>query len=119
MKIRVFEPALCCNTGVCGTDVDENLVTFTADLEFLKGQNVDIERHNMANDPMAFATDPVAKAFLETVGSSGLPLTVVDGVTIKTGGYPSRDELVRIAGKTQAEKATTSDAACCGSSGCC
>jgi len=24
--IRVFEPALCCNTGVCGTDPDQALM---------------------------------------------------------------------------------------------
>lgn len=55
-RIRVWEPALCCNTGVCGPDVDEALVAFTADLAALRGQGVDIARHNLANDPMAFAT---------------------------------------------------------------
>ena len=53
--IRVFEPALCCNTGVCGPDVDQALVTFTADLDHVRGLGVDIERHNLANDPAAFA----------------------------------------------------------------
>ncbi|MEI6758670.1 MAG: arsenic metallochaperone ArsD family protein, partial [Chlorobium sp.] len=27
-KIQVFDPALCCTTGVCGVDVDQALVTF-------------------------------------------------------------------------------------------
>ena len=53
--IRVYEPALCCNTGVCGPDVDQALVDFTADLNHLKDQGADIERHNLANDPGAFA----------------------------------------------------------------
>ena len=58
--IRVYEPALCCNTGVCGPDVDQALVNFTADLNHLKGLGADIERHNLANDPGAFvASDPV------------------------------------------------------------
>ena len=30
-RIEVFDPAMCCSTGVCGTDVDQNLVTFAAD----------------------------------------------------------------------------------------
>ena len=59
--IRVFEPALCCNTGVCGPDVDQALVTFTADLDHLRGLGVDIERHNLANDPTAFATEPAVR----------------------------------------------------------
>lgn len=126
MTIRVFEPALCCNTGVCGTDVDENLVAFTADLQFLKDNSVDIERHNMANDPMAFVDNATAKAFIETAGSDGLPLTIVDGVTVKTGSYPTRDELLKFAkisvAKPEGAQLLTmagSDGACCGDSGCC
>ena len=30
--IEVFEPALCCNTGVCGPELDQELVDFTAAL---------------------------------------------------------------------------------------
>lgn len=96
--IRVWEPALCCNTGVCGPDVDEALVVFTADLAYLQGQGVDIARHNLANDPMAFAEDPVVAQFLQVAGSDGLPLTTVDGVTVMTGAYPDRDALLKFAG---------------------
>lgn len=96
--IRVFEPALCCNTGVCGPDVDQSLVDFTADLNHLKAQGVDIERHNLANDPSAFATDDTVRSFLQVAGSEGLPLTLVDGVTVATGTYPTRDQLVKFAG---------------------
>ncbi len=106
MEVRVFEPALCCNTGVCGPDAsletgadsDDSLVVFTADMAFVKSQNGDIERHNMANDPMAFVTSETAKAFLEVAGSDGLPLTTVDGVTVMTGKYPTREQLLKFAG---------------------
>lgn len=96
--IRVFEPALCCNTGVCGPDVDQALVDFTADLNHLQAQGIDIARHNLANDPTAFATDETVRSFLQVAGSEGLPLTLVDGVTVATGTYPSRDQLLRFAG---------------------
>ncbi|MEI2774661.1 MAG: arsenite efflux transporter metallochaperone ArsD [Tetrasphaera sp.] len=97
--IRVFEPALCCNTGVCGPDVDESLVRFTADLEHLRGLGVDITRHNLANDPGAFAAEPAVTGFLKVAGSAGLPLVLVDGVTVATGRYPDRAELLRLAGR--------------------
>ncbi len=97
--IRVFEPALCCNTGVCGPDVDQALVTFTADLDHLRRLGVDIERHNLANDPAAFATEPAVRDFLKVAGSAGLPLTLVDGVTVATGSYPSRGRLLQLAGR--------------------
>lgn len=96
--IRVFEPALCCNTGVCGPDVDQALIDFTADLEYLTSRGADIARHNLANDPMAFAGDETVRAFLQVAGSEGLPLTTVDGVTVMTGAYPTRDQLVKFAG---------------------
>lgn len=105
--IRVFEPALCCNTGVCGPDLDENLVAFTADLEHLRGLGVDIARHNLANDPGAFAANPAVAAFLKVAGSAGLPVVLVDGVTVVTGRYPSRSELLRWAGR-EASEATAS-----------
>ncbi len=97
--IRVFEPALCCNTGVCGPELDENLVAFTADLEFLRQGGVDIARHNLANDPGAFAASPVVSAFLKVAGSAGLPLVLVDEVTVATGRYPTRAELAGYAGR--------------------
>ena len=96
--IRVFEPALCCNTGVCGPDVDQALIDFTADLDYLASRGADIARHNLANDPLAFANDDTVRAFLQVAGSDGLPLTTVDGVTVMTGSYPTRDQLAKFAG---------------------
>lgn len=98
VSIRVFEPALCCNTGVCGEDVDQSLVSFSADLDFLKRQGVDISRHNLASDAASFVDNPAVMGFLKVAGSEGLPLVLVDGVTVFTGGYPSRETLARYAG---------------------
>ena len=136
--IRVFEPALCCNTGVCGPELDQSLVTFTADLNHLKDHGADIERHNLANDPTVFAANDTVRAFLQVAGSDGLPLTLVDGVTVAAGSYPSREQLLRYAGlasapaKTPASTAAVvvpegvtalglapSSGGCCGTDGCC
>lgn len=125
-RIRVFEPALCCNTGVCGPDVEDALVGFTADLGHLQGMGVDLERHNLANDPLAFANTPVVANFMRVVGSSGLPLVLVDDVTVATGRYPDRAELRRLAGLADEEPHDLGleAASCCGpvdetKSGCC
>ncbi|MFC5369246.1 arsenite efflux transporter metallochaperone ArsD [Arcanobacterium bovis] len=109
--IRIYEPALCCNTGVCGTDIDEALVTFTADVKALEAKGVDIARANLATDPMKFGEDPAVIAFMQSVGSEGLPLTLVDGVTVATGRYPSRAELCEWAGC--ADSAANSESPCC------
>ena len=127
--IAVFEPALCCNTGVCGEDVDQNLVTFTADMAWLLDQGASITRHNLANDPLAFAHNDAVKSFLEIAGSAGLPLVSVDGVTVATGRYPTRAELAKWAGMESPAAMPASaislglteggGSSCCGDSGCC
>jgi hypothetical protein len=126
--IRVYEPALCCNSGVCGPDVDQALVTFTADLEHLKGHGVDIARHNLANDPSSFAANDTVRAYLQVAGSEGLPLTLVDGMTVMAGSYPTRAQLLRYAqladvvavpaGVTRLEL-TEKPGGACGPTGCC
>lgn len=39
-KIQVYDPALCCSTGICGVDVDQEKVTFAADVDWLKSQGI-------------------------------------------------------------------------------
>ena len=97
-KIEVFEPALCCATGVCGEDVDQELVTFSADMDFVRSRGGDIARYNLASEPQAFAANEAVKAFLHVSGSAGLPLVLVDGVTAMTGRYPDRAQLATWAG---------------------
>ena len=126
-SIHVYEPALCCNTGVCGEDVDQLLVQFTADLNHLTEQGAAIARHNLANDPLAFASQDSVRSFLEVAGSEGLPLTTVDGVTVLTGAYPTRDQLLRYTGLTPqpvavpagATELTVAENTGCGPAGCC
>jgi arsenite methyltransferase len=127
--VRVYEPALCCNTGVCGPDVDQALVEFTADLDHLNARGADIARHNLANDPNAFAQDENVRAFLQVAGSEGLPLTTVDGITVMTGAYPNRAQLLTYAGLAEEPAVVPAgvtllstpdgDACGCGPSGCC
>ena len=131
-SIHVYEPALCCNTGVCGPDPAQDLVTFTADLSYLSGRGADIARHNLAGDVQAFADSEPVRAFLQVAGSEGLPLVLVDGLTVLTGRYPSRAELLRWArlepdhaGAGLAPAGQAPAGGCCGSSttpppdGCC
>lgn len=92
-NIQVFDPALCCSTGVCGIDVDQALVSFSADVEWAKQNGAQVERFNLAQQPMAFAENALAKALLEESGQVGLPLLLVDGQQAMAGRYPSRDEL--------------------------
>ncbi|TFD47726.1 arsenite efflux transporter metallochaperone ArsD [Cryobacterium frigoriphilum] len=97
-QIEIFEPGLCCGTGICGVDVDQSLVTVSADLDWLRAQGAPVTRFNLAQEPLAFVDNELVRAFVHTVGQDGLPLTLVDGMTALTGRYPSRAELAKWAG---------------------
>ena len=91
--IHVFDPAMCCSTGICGPAIDPQLARFAADLDWLKGQGVSVERFNLSQQPGAFAEDAAVKAALESGGEASLPVVKVDGEVKSSGRYPSRDTL--------------------------
>ena len=45
-NLQVFDPALCCSSGVCGTEVDQKLVTFSADVDWAKQHGAVIEEYH-------------------------------------------------------------------------
>jgi hypothetical protein len=117
--IQVFDPALCCSTGVCGVDVDQQLVRFAADVDWAKQNGAKIERFNLAQQPSAFAERAVVKGYLERSGQEGLPLALVDGEIALTGRYPNRKELARWAGIEQRAIEIKAVGSCCTGSRCC
>ena len=92
-SVQVFDPAMCCSTGICGPEVDPKLVRFAADLDWLKTQGVAVARLNLSQEPLSFANDAAVKSVLETNGEAGLPLIKVDGEVKSSGTYPTREEL--------------------------
>ncbi|MFZ2168623.1 MAG: arsenite efflux transporter metallochaperone ArsD [Methylococcaceae bacterium] len=118
-KIEVFDPALCCSSGVCGTEVDQALVTFSADVDWLKQQGGSISRYNLSQQPMVFAENKVVHAFLERSGEKALPLVLVDGEIALAGRYPSRDELASWCGIHEVSVDSAPSAGSCCKPGCC
>jgi len=120
-KVQVFDPALCCSSGVCGTDVDQNLVDFSANVDWAKQQGLTIERFNLAQQPMAFAENAAVKGLLERSGEAALPITLVNGEVAFAGRYPGRDDLARWMGvaASNSEPSAASSAGCCSGGKCC
>ncbi|MCU0872581.1 MAG: arsenite efflux transporter metallochaperone ArsD [Pirellulaceae bacterium] len=97
-RLQVFDPAMCCSTGVCGPQVDPQLPRFAADLEWLRNQGVEVERYNLAQQPRALVDNAAVKQMLVAEGEKCLPLILLDGEIIARRTYPSRDELAALAG---------------------
>lgn len=117
-SIQVFDPALCCSSGVCGVEVDQKLVTFAADLQWAREQGLQIERFNLAQQPLAFAGNAVVKHLLERAGQEALPLVLLDGQLVLAGRYPTRADLSRWAGPAVVPETPAVATPCC-SGGCC
>lgn len=109
--LRVYDPALCCSTGVCGPTVDPELARFAGDVAWLKARGLSVERFNLSQQPGAFV-EPAVKAALEALGEAALPFVQLAGATVATGHYPSRDVLAKLAGIPIEDAAPK--ASCCG-----
>jgi len=96
--VRVFDPPMCCATGVCGPSVDPELARFSADVDWLKKQGVEIQRFNLSQQPGELVAHAVVKEALAARGNECLPLVVIDGRIAVEGAYPSRETLAALAG---------------------
>ena len=92
-KLEVFDPPMCCPTGVCGPAVDPAVAQFAADMKWLASQGVAVERFSLSQQPGAFVENETVKHALDEGGSECLPLTLVDGRVVSRGQYARRAEL--------------------------
>ena len=119
--IQVYDKPMCCSTGICGPQVDPVLPRFAADLDWLKSQGNQVERFNLAQQPLAFTQNTEVHQLLGSEGTDCLPLILVDGQVVSRGQYPSRDVLGQWVEASGVSKPlpVLSISGCCGSSGCC
>jgi hypothetical protein len=89
---------MCCSTGACGPEIDPRLAQSAADLDWLKGQGVDVQRVNLAQEPAKFVANAEIKAILDRSGDDDLPAIVVGTAVVTAGRYPDRDKLAVLIG---------------------
>lgn len=94
-KMVIFDPAMCCATGVCGPSVDKNLMRVATVLRRLENKGINIERHNLTNNPQIFVDNKVINEMLMKEGIDVLPVTFVDDKVVKTKEYPTNEEFVQ------------------------
>lgn len=95
-KIILFDPAMCCSSGVCGCSADPERSRVAAVLENLKKLEIDVARYNLSADPKAFMQNEAVSDVLYQSGAEALPITVVDGKIVKSGSYPTNEEFARL-----------------------
>lgn len=83
-KMVIYDPAMCCPTGVCGPSVDKNLLRVSTLLNRLEKRGVKVDRHNLSDNPQAFIDNSEVNKLLMDDGVDTLPVTVVEGEIVKT-----------------------------------
>ncbi|MBC2582035.1 arsenite efflux transporter metallochaperone ArsD [Clostridium sp. DJ247] len=95
-KMIIFDPAMCCSTGVCGPSVDTELLRVATVLNSLNKKGIVVERYNLTNNPQAFVDNKIVNELLNSDGVDILPVTIVDNIIVKTKSYPTNEEFCKL-----------------------
>lgn len=112
-KIEIFDPAMCCSTGVCGPSVDKNLLRIATLISTLKNMGIEVKRHNLSSEPQAFIHNEKVSALLKSKGADVLPITLVDGEVTVTGKYPTTAQMSEWTGKDLTYVPVSYASGCC------
>jgi hypothetical protein len=96
VTIEIFDPPMCCPTGVCGPTVDPALLDLQEAVLKVRSEfdaEVRLDRYLLGQQPAKFMQQPEVLARLKAKGVEALPITVVDGAAVKEAGYPTYAEL--------------------------
>jgi len=128
-KMLIYEPAMCCSTGLCGVGVDPELLRISTVLNTLKKNGIEVQRFNLSSAPQEFVNNKAVNEFINSKGVDELPVTVLDGQIVISGRYPTNEEFVKLLNvpmsflgeQPKAVKATSKRSGGCGCSGgnCC
>ncbi len=118
-NIEIFDPVMCCSTGVCGPSIDPELLRVATVIKLLKEKGIVIKRHGLSSEPQDFITNNIISEILQKEGADILPITLVDGKIVKTKSYPTNEELSAWLGVEISAKPQKKNSCCCGPKGCC
>ncbi len=123
MKIEIYDPAMCCPTGVCGASIDPELVRIQEALRQIQKQapEVQVFRYGLSTDPQFFVDNPIVAEMLKNQGPELLPFVFFDGDLVTMGRYPSNRRIQALLKQAEIEVKLPSvdNAACCCGPGCC
>ena len=83
-KIEIFDPAMCCPMGLCGTNINPELMRIAVVIETLKRQGITVIRHNLRDEP---------QIYVQKHGAEALPITLVDGEVAVSKTYPTTRQM--------------------------
>ncbi len=95
-KIIIYESAMCCSSGVCGPSPDQALLDLQDALEEIKKMGSEVERYSITQNPKKFRENPQVIKLIQEQQLKALPITTFNGNVVKSGSYPTLEELKKL-----------------------
>lgn len=96
MKIvRIYEPVMCCNTGVSGVGIDSELMRMSKLMKIFSKQKLDVKRLDLSKTPQEFMRNSEVMSLIQEKKMDILPITVVEDKMVVTGRYPTNEEFAQ------------------------
>ncbi|MGB9641487.1 MAG: arsenite efflux transporter metallochaperone ArsD [Anaerolineales bacterium] len=93
LDVEIFDPPLCCPTGLCGPTLDQTLLDVNEMIMALQAEKLRVERYQMTSHPNAFLRNAAVMKLVREKQLDALPITVVRGRVLKVGEYPTFSEV--------------------------
>jgi hypothetical protein len=89
VAVEIFDPPMCCPTGLCGPSLDQTLLDVNEMIMTLQANGVAVERYQMSSHPYIFINQPEVMRLVKERQLAALPITMIRGQIIKVGAYPT------------------------------
>lgn len=92
--VELFDPPMCCPTGLCGPTLDQTLLDLNEMILTLQSKGISVARYQMTSHPQAFLSNAEVMRLVREQQMDALPITAVRGKVIKSGVYPTLAEIL-------------------------
>jgi hypothetical protein len=93
LDVEIFDPPMCCPTGMCGPTIDQTLLDVSEMIAKLQSNGYQVERYQMSTHPGAFTSNAEIMKLIREKQMAALPIIVVHGKIVAEGHYPNLAEI--------------------------
>lgn len=93
MDVEIFDPPMCCPTGMCGPTIDQTLLDVSEMIAKLQSDGFRVDRYQMTTHPQAFLDNAEVMKLIRAKQMAALPIVVVRGRIIAESKYPGLAEV--------------------------
>ena len=91
--VEIFDPPMCCSSGLCGPALDQTLLDVNEMILSLQSSGVRVERYQMTSHSSAFLDAAPVMQLVREKQMDALPITLVYSRVLKVGAYPTQAEI--------------------------